>query len=38
VVFAKKRVKCGWGAWSLVRATLNAVEVAEAAFPDATHF
>ena len=38
VVFARKRVKCGWGAWSLVRATLNAVEAAEAAFPDATHF
>ncbi|MCT4682294.1 MAG: beta-1,6-N-acetylglucosaminyltransferase [Roseicyclus sp.] len=38
VVFATKRVKCGWGAWSLVRATLNAVEAAEAAFPEATHF
>jgi hypothetical protein len=38
VTFARKRVKCGWGAWSLVRATLNAVEAAEAAFPDATHF
>ena len=38
VVFAAKRVKCGWGAWSLVRATLNAVEAADAAFPDATHF
>ena len=38
VVFAARRVKCGWGAWSLVRATLNAVEAAEAAFPDATHF
>ena len=38
VVFAKKRVKCGWGGWSLVRATLNAVEAAEAAFPAATHF
>jgi hypothetical protein len=38
VVFAAKRVKCGWGAWSLVRATLNAVEAADVAFPDATHF
>ncbi|MEP5090486.1 MAG: DUF5928 domain-containing protein, partial [Paracoccaceae bacterium] len=32
------RVKCGWGEWSLVRATLNAVEAAAEAFPRATHF
>ena len=38
VVFAKKRIKCGWGEWSLVQATLNAVEVAVDAFPRATHF
>lgn len=38
VVFSKKRIKCGWGAWSLVQATLYAVEAAEAAFPRATHF
>ncbi|WP_413870484.1 DUF5928 domain-containing protein [Albidovulum sp.] len=38
VTFARRRVKCGWGEWSLVRATLNAVEAAVAAFPDATHF
>ncbi|MCV2882334.1 beta-1,6-N-acetylglucosaminyltransferase [Actibacterium sp. XHP0104] len=37
VVFAK-RIKCGWGEWSLVQATLNAVEAAEAEFPRATHF
>jgi hypothetical protein len=37
VVFAKKRVKCGWGEWSLVQATLNAVETALEAFPRATH-
>jgi len=37
VVFAK-REKCGWGEWSLVQATLNAIESAEAAFPAATHF
>ncbi|MDH5797561.1 MAG: beta-1,6-N-acetylglucosaminyltransferase [Paracoccaceae bacterium] len=37
VVFAK-RVKCGWGEWSLVQATLNAVSAADEAFPDATHF
>ncbi|MFA5537968.1 MAG: DUF5928 domain-containing protein [Gemmobacter sp.] len=38
VVFAPRRVKCGWGEWSLVEATLLAVEAAEAAFPEATHF
>lgn len=38
VVFAKKRVKCGWGEWSLVQATLNAVAAADDAFPRATHF
>lgn len=38
VVFARKRIKCGWGEWSLVQATLNAVEEAEKAFPRATHF
>ena len=38
VAFAKKRVKCGWGEWSLVQATLNAVAVAVDAFPQASHF
>jgi len=38
VTFARKRIKCGWGAWSLVQATLYAVEAAEKAFPRATHF
>ncbi|WP_353473374.1 DUF5928 domain-containing protein [Salipiger sp. H15] len=33
-----RRVKCGWGAWSLVQATLNAVEAALERFPRATHF
>ena len=28
VTFARKRVKCGWGEWSLVEATLHAVEAA----------
>ncbi|MBY6113823.1 beta-1,6-N-acetylglucosaminyltransferase [Mameliella alba] len=37
VTFAR-RIKCGWGEWSLVRATLNAVEAAVDAFPRATHF
>ncbi len=38
VSFARKRVKCGWGEWSLVQATLHAVEAAVEAFPRATHF
>lgn len=38
VVFARRRVRCGWGEWSLVAATLEAVRAAEAAFPEATHF
>ncbi|MBT9384015.1 beta-1,6-N-acetylglucosaminyltransferase [Pseudooceanicola sp. CBS1P-1] len=38
VVFAWKRAKCGWGEWSLVQATLYAVQSAVAAFPKATHF
>jgi hypothetical protein len=37
VVFAR-RIKCGWGEWSLVQATMNAVEAAVDAFPRATHF
>jgi len=38
VVLVKKRMRCGWGAWSLVAATLAAVDVALETFPDATHF
>jgi hypothetical protein len=38
VAFAARRIKCGWGEWSLVAASLHAVRAAEAAFPDATHF
>ncbi len=38
VTFARKRVKCGWGEWSLVDATLQAVEAAVTDFPRATHF
>ncbi len=38
VCFAKKRVRCGWGEWSLVRATLNTLDVAIESFPQATHF
>ena len=38
VVFPAKRLKCGWGEWSLVEASLLAVKAAEEAFPRATHF
>lgn len=38
VIFAPRRVKCGWGEWSLVEATLVALQAAETAFKDATHF
>jgi hypothetical protein len=38
ITFAKRRLKCGWGEWSLVAATLEAVEAAVEAFPGATHF
>lgn len=38
VAFAERRWKCGWGEWSLVGATLEAVRIAVASFPLATHF
>lgn len=38
VTFARRRVRCGWGEWSLVAATLEAMKAAVAAFPGATHF
>ncbi|NUB44306.1 glycosyl transferase [Fertoebacter nigrum] len=38
VAFAARRVRCGWGEWSLVEATLLAVRAAVDAFPRATHF
>lgn len=38
VTFARRRVKCGWGEWSLVAATLEALRAAVEAFPRATHF
>ena len=38
VTFANRRIRCGWGEWSLVQATLHAVEAAVKAFPRATHF
>ncbi|SIS53976.1 Core-2/I-Branching enzyme [Roseivivax lentus] len=38
VTFARRRVKCGWGEWSLVAATLEALTAAVEDFPRATHF
>ncbi|QGX96900.1 glycosyl transferase [Roseovarius faecimaris] len=38
VTFARKRIRCGWGEWSLVQASLHAVEAAVEQFPRATHF
>jgi hypothetical protein len=38
VTFARKRIKCGWGEWSLVQATLMALRAAVEDFPRATHF
>ena len=32
------RMKCGWGEWSLVQGSLNALKVGFKAFPEATHF
>jgi hypothetical protein len=36
VAFAP-RVRCGWGDWTLVAATLSAIRTALEAFPDASH-
>lgn len=38
IAIVQARVKCGWGEWSLVQATLNAVKLALARFPSASHF
>ncbi|MEJ6391782.1 DUF5928 domain-containing protein [Gymnodinialimonas sp. 2305UL16-5] len=38
ITFARRRVKCGWGEWSLCQATLYAIDAAMEAFPKATHF
>ncbi len=37
VAFPDRRVKCGWGEWSLVQATLNTLQCALKSFPRATH-
>jgi hypothetical protein len=38
VTFAEHRVCCGWGEWSLVAATMQALSAALSSFSDATHF
>jgi len=38
IAFTPRRIRCGWGEWSLVEATIEAARTALAAFPDATHF
>ncbi|PSK84877.1 core-2/I-Branching enzyme [Limimaricola soesokkakensis] len=38
VVLVERRRRCGWGGWSLVAATISALRLALARFPDATHF
>jgi hypothetical protein len=38
VCFTRRRIKCGWGEWSLVQATLKAIEAGLEAFPRASHF
>ncbi|MDW4500177.1 DUF5928 domain-containing protein [Sulfitobacter sp. D35] len=37
VRLVEPRLRCGWGEWSLVKATISALRTARAAFPDATH-
>ena len=38
VHIVRRRVKCGWGQWSLVRATLAILQGAYQHFDQATHF
>jgi hypothetical protein len=38
VTFARRRMKCGWGEWSLVAATLEVAKAAITDFPGASHF
>lgn len=37
IAFTDRRIRCGWGEWSLVEATLASVSTAFTAFPDVTH-
>ncbi|MEC3860928.1 DUF5928 domain-containing protein [Mesobacterium sp. TK19101] len=38
VIFTRRRIKCGWGEYSLVQATLEVARVAVDGFPKASHF
>lgn len=38
IVFVRRRIRCGWGQWSLVEATIEALKTATEAFPRASHF
>jgi hypothetical protein len=38
IAFTRRRIRCGWGEWSLVQATIEAARTALTAFPEATHF
>ena len=38
IAFPRRRHRCGWGEWSLVAASLEALRLAEHRFPLATHF
>ena len=38
IAVARRRLRCGWGGWSLVRASLLTLRLARQAFPDATHY
>ena len=38
IALVHNRVRCGWGEWSLVKATIAAIELALDKFPRATHF
>lgn len=38
VIFTRRRIKCGWGEYSLVEATLEVARTALGGFPAASHF
>lgn len=38
VAFTRRRVRCGWGDWSLVAASIEGLRTALSAFGSATHF
>lgn len=38
VAFTRRRIRCGWGEWSLVAAMIEGLRAAVQQFPSATHF